>query len=134
MTKYVLDTNIISFIIRGEERVVNKFLAESDQGNTCILPLVVVYEITRGLLAQKAKAKLKNFEEALEDFPIGEISPSVWYRAAEIYAELQSKGKRSEDDADLLIAAFCLINNYTLVTNNTKDFENIEGLKIVDWK
>ena len=36
-------------------------------------------------------------------------------------------------DADILIAAFCLENDYTLVTNNTKDFVNIKGLLINDW-
>jgi len=36
-------------------------------------------------------------------------------------------------DADLLIAASCLVHGYILVTNNKRDFENIEGLQLEDW-
>jgi len=36
-------------------------------------------------------------------------------------------------DNDIYIAAFCLLNGYTLVTRNTKDFENIAELQQVNW-
>jgi len=34
---------------------------------------------------------------------------------------------------DILIGAFCIKNGYTLVTNNTDDFKNMNGIKLVDW-
>jgi len=37
-------------------------------------------------------------------------------------------------DADIFIAAHCIVNDYTLVTDNTGDFERIDGLKFVNWK
>jgi len=36
-------------------------------------------------------------------------------------------------NADILIAAYCLANNFTLVTRNTRDFERVEGLNFVNW-
>jgi predicted nucleic acid-binding protein len=36
-------------------------------------------------------------------------------------------------DMDVLIAAFCKTYDLTLVTNNTKHFENIAGLRLADW-
>jgi len=36
-------------------------------------------------------------------------------------------------DADILIAAFCIVNGYTLVTDNVKHFENIAGLRLMNW-
>jgi len=36
-------------------------------------------------------------------------------------------------DADILIAAHCIVNGYTLITHNTKHFENIEGLLLENW-
>jgi len=36
-------------------------------------------------------------------------------------------------DADLLIAAFCLVDEYILVTNNTRDFEKFTSLQLLDW-
>ena len=57
---------------------------------------------------------------------------NVWLCAARIYAELYTK-RFTITDADILIAAFCMENGYTLVTANIKDFENIDGLQIVNW-
>jgi predicted nucleic acid-binding protein len=37
------------------------------------------------------------------------------------------------DDFDIMIATTALDNDFTLVTNNTKDFENIPNLKLEDW-
>jgi len=52
--------------------------------------------------------------------------------ASDIYAERKASG-RLIDDGDLLIAAQCINNNYVLVTNNTKHFQDIKGLEIMDW-
>jgi predicted nucleic acid-binding protein len=35
--------------------------------------------------------------------------------------------------ADLMIAAVALVHNLTLITNNIADFQNIPGLRLVDW-
>jgi predicted nucleic acid-binding protein len=37
------------------------------------------------------------------------------------------------DDGDLLIAAYCIQNNYILVSNNQKHFEKIENIQVVNW-
>ena len=34
---------------------------------------------------------------------------------------------------DILIAAFCVVNDYLLVTDNTKHFKDIDGLQFVNW-
>ena len=65
-------------------------------------------------------------------YPIGEMRLETWELAANIYTDLR-KAHYTVGDADILIAAFCLIDGYTLVTNNTKDFKNIDGLRFVDW-
>lgn len=52
---------------------------------------------------------------------------------ADIKAKLFDKGIRIED-MDLLIAATAIYNELTLVTNNTKHFENILGLNLENWK
>ena len=56
----------------------------------------------------------------------------VYEKATEIYIALKQKGQLI-GDADILIAAYCLVNGYTLVTNNTNDFDRIDGLRIVNW-
>jgi tRNA(fMet)-specific endonuclease VapC len=37
------------------------------------------------------------------------------------------------DDLDLILASCALAHNLTLVTNNTKHFGRIEGLKVTNW-
>ncbi len=60
------------------------------------------------------------------------MSAEVWELAAVLYADLRRAG-RTVDDADLLIAAFCVEGGYTLVTSNTRHFEGIDGLQLVNW-
>jgi len=52
--------------------------------------------------------------------------------AADIYAIRKRLGQPIEA-ADLLIAAQCLSHGYTLVTNNTRHFEGISGLRLDNW-
>jgi len=56
-----------------------------------------------------------------------EVDIAIWKRAASIWAALRKMGK-IVGDADILIAACCLENGYTLVTYNTKHFIDINGL------
>ncbi len=63
---------------------------------------------------------------------LGEMTAQAWGRAAQIYAELYSK-RMTVGDADILIAAYCLEGGFTLVTANTKDFVNIDDLKMINW-
>jgi tRNA(fMet)-specific endonuclease VapC len=55
-----------------------------------------------------------------------------WKRAEAIYEGLYRKSL-TVGELDILIAAYCLTHACTLVTNNTKDFANIDGLICVDW-
>ena len=61
-----------------------------------------------------------------------EMPISVWDKAAEIYITLKQKGQLIKE-FDILIAAYCLINGYTLATRNTKGFKRIDGLNLVNW-
>lgn len=40
---------------------------------------------------------------------------------------------RNTEDADIFIAAFCIHNNYILVTDNIKHFSNITDLRTINW-
>ncbi|MBI1748547.1 MAG: hypothetical protein HYR55_18460 [Acidobacteria bacterium] len=53
-------------------------------------------------------------------------------KAAEIYADLKKSGQLLED-ADILIAAISIVNDLTLVTNNTQHFARIIELRMEDW-
>ena len=130
---YALDTNIISYMLRQDKYVCEQYLAESQKGHECVIPPVAYYEIKRGLLATNAMGKARDLGVLCQYFEVGEMNTHAWDEAARLYALHRQKGELAED-ADLFIAAFCIVNDYTLVTNNIRHFEHIDGLKLVNWK
>ena len=134
---YTLDTNTISYFLRGEGNVRHYYDKEILQaGNPYAIPWIVVYEINRWLFYNPDKDK-KNFEREFSALfynvrYTAEMSLGVWKKAAKIYISLKSKGQLI-GDADILIASYCLVNNYTLITRNISDFERIDGLKFNNW-
>jgi len=129
---YALDTNIISYILHGNKNVKERWREEESAGRQATIPLVVYYEIRRGLLAKGAIVKMQAFESLCAMLRVSDLTKADMDIAASIYAKLKSRGLPI-DDTDLLIAAQCLTNNHVLVTNNTRHFERIEGLQIINW-
>lgn len=130
---YALDTNIISYMLKTDKQVIERYLSEAEKGCECVIPPIAYYEIKRGLYAINATAKMNHFDALCREFTVGEMNTDIWEKAARLYDSHRKQGKPVED-ADLFIAAFCLINQYTLVTNNTKHFSAIDGLEVVNWK
>ena len=135
---YALDTNTISFFLWGEGNADSCFRKEIiEAGNAYAIPFIVAYEIKRWLLDRPTKQlrvfaeQFNRLFESAEDK--ADMPNAVWEQAADIYIALKQKG-RLIGDADILIAAYCIVNDYTLVTDNTNDFNRIEGLSFVNWK
>jgi predicted nucleic acid-binding protein len=74
-------------------------------------------------------AKIKLLEEAMEVVPLGRESAHVF---AMLKADLEKAGTPL-DDFDLILAACALAHDLVLVTNNTKHFERIQGLRLTNW-
>ena len=76
------------------------------------------------------------FTDLCENGIKNEMTLEIWEKAVEIYVRLISKGTpigKDGKESDIFIAAFCIINDYVLVTNNTEHYGRIEELKIVNW-
>jgi predicted nucleic acid-binding protein len=129
--KYALDTNIISYYLKGNSQVVEKLDSEAESDNI-VVPFFVYFEIKKWLLALNSKTKLTAFDKMFEEFGAGMINREALDLALSIYIKLRKVGI-TVDDGDLLIAAYCIQNNHILVTNNQRHFEKIEGLQVVNW-
>jgi len=129
---YALDTNIISYLLRGDKDVYDRWLHERLKGNKSIIPLVAYYEARRGLIAAKATARLREFEEMCNALSVDVLTLADIDTASDIYAKQKKQGKPI-GDADILIAAQAVNRGYTLVTNNVKHFKGIEGLIFENW-
>jgi len=132
MKKYALDANTISYLLKDYPKVTAQMKQVSDSGNIITIPLVAYYEVKRGLLSVRAVNKMAHFERLCDVLGVDDLSFDVLDKATYIYTDLRHKG-RLVDDADIFIAAFCIVNDCILVTSNVKHFNNIDGLSFVDW-
>jgi tRNA(fMet)-specific endonuclease VapC len=130
--EYVLDTNTIIHLLRGTKSVEMNVERVKSNGARFIIPPYVDYEVRRGLIIRKIPRHEKAYALICDNCSLEPMTGETWQRAAHIYAELYVKYKTVKD-SDIIIAAFCLVNGYTLVTSNTKDFEHIDGLELADW-
>lgn len=128
---YLLDTNIVIYCLKGHE-VVNKNLRShlDDPINISVATLMeLYYGAYKSQKVESNLAKIKTLENSIEVIPLGK-------EAVEIFGIYKAKLERSGtplDDFDLILAACAMTNNLVLVTNNTKHFKRIEGLKVTDW-
>jgi tRNA(fMet)-specific endonuclease VapC len=129
---YALDSNIISFYLRGNTTVIENMERTINEEHTIIITPIAYYEVKRGLLMINATKQLRKFESLCNLFPVGELGDYLLEDAIRIYVQ-ERKAKRNTEDADIFIAAFCMHNNYILVTDNIKHFQGITGLLKVNW-
>ena len=129
---YALDTNIVSYCLKGLYQLDARIDSVLAAGNYITIPPITFYESLRGLLAANATMKLHLFLELCRRLGQSEMERPDWEAAAKLYAVLKRKGQPIHD-SDLLQAAFCLRNRYTLVTHNTRHFRHIDDLSVVDW-
>ena len=130
---YALDTNVIFRYLKNELPSVKNVDNALATNHKLFVPKIVDYEVRRGfkLMRTPSQRKEQVYKLLTQRCPIVEMDTNVWERATDVYRELYRKGF-TVGELDILIAAFCLSRDLILVTNNIKDFENIDGLTIVD--
>ena len=131
MTGYLLDTNIISDLIRNPFGSAARRVEETNTREICT-SIVVAAELRYGC-AKKGSAKLlAKVESVLETIPVMPLDiPADTYYGG-IRAELEAAGQTIGLN-DLLIAAHAFALNLTLVTDNTREFQRIRGLNVENW-
>lgn len=119
---FLCDTNIISELSRPQPNA--GVVRWADTQAEITISVVTLEEIIFGLTA-KLNARIERwFEQFLEDFcSVLPITPEIARRAGELRGRLRLQGKQ-RSQADILLAATAEAHNLTLVTRNTKDFED----------
>jgi len=134
---YALDSDIISYFLKRNRNIQNQLAIILNENNFYSIPPLVYYEVKRWLLLRNATTQLREFTDLYHDSVKNEMTLEIWEKAIEIYMRLVSQGTpigKDGRESDIFIASFCIINDYVLVTNNTKHFINIEELKMDNWK
>jgi len=128
--KYLLDTNIISYYLKGIENLKEKITGNID---SLSISIISYYEIISGLQSIDANKRINEFDKFCKLIDIINLDKPGILASCKIYASLKKTG-RLIDDMDILIAGIALSNNLVMVTDNTDHFERIAGLKVENWK
>jgi predicted nucleic acid-binding protein len=128
---YLLDTDIIIYNLKGSEKIRQALrLHLQDPIKISIITLMeLYYGAYKSRHIDANLAKVKTIEQSFEVISTGQESAETFAR---LKSELEIKGTRL-DDFDLLIASCALAHNLTLVSNNTKHFQRIPGLRLENW-
>jgi tRNA(fMet)-specific endonuclease VapC len=128
---YLLDTNILTDLIKHPDGPVRKRIAEVGEENICT-SIVVACELRFGARKKNAPALRKRIEQLLQTIEVLPLAEDVDRTYAEVRTALEKKG-RSIGANDLLIGAHALNERCVWVTHNGSKFAPIAGLKIDDW-
>ncbi len=128
--KYLIDTDWVIDHLRREPKVSTRLEELSAEG--LAMSIVSLAELYEGILYSRDPAKS---EEGLRrflhpDIAILGLDDATCRLFGNERGRLRRDGK-AVGDMDLLIASTCLQHNLTLLTNNRRHFEVIEGLEIV---
>ncbi len=136
MTRYLLDTNIISNVVRPEPSPPLLTWLEAQADEDLYLASLTIAEIKRGIL-EKPKGRKRDALDAWFDGPEG---PQALFagrilsfdaRAGLRWADLMADGKkrgRPRSALDMIIAAVAQTNGCIVVADNERDFADIDVL------
>ncbi len=130
--RLMLDTNICIAIIKQKPKdILHKFSAYQ-VGDICISSVTLAelrFGVAKSQYQHKNQIALDEFILPLEVAPFDERA-ALYYGA--LRAELEKQGMPI-GSLDTMIAAHALSLDVSLVTNNTKEFQRVIGLKLLDW-
>ena len=131
MTRYMLDTNVISDLIRNPQGKAAKRVARAGEDNICT-SVIVAAELRYGCAKSGSKRLLKAVEDLLGEINVLPFEVPADTEYGGIRTELEAAGKPIGGD-DLLIAAHAYATGATIVTANTGKFKRIRGLTVENW-
>jgi tRNA(fMet)-specific endonuclease VapC len=130
LKKYLLDTNLCIYFIKGQYEL-NKKIAEVGEQN-CFISEMTVAELKYGVENSKTVEDMRKVVNAF--IPKFFVLPI--YNALDIYAKEKAKLRRQGlmiDDFDILIGATAIANDMVMVTNNVAHLSRLDNIVIEDW-
>ena len=130
--RYMLDTNIIVYAKNAGPEIVLKNFRQYNPGDLCISAITMAeleYCVYNSSKPEQNRLALLMFLSNIEIIPFDAHAAAVY---GQIRYDLKTKGEMIGAN-DLLIAAHAKSQGCTLITNNTKEFNRVEGLILDNW-
>jgi tRNA(fMet)-specific endonuclease VapC len=131
VTRYLLDTNAVSDLIRHPRGPVADRIRKLGMAAVCT-SVIVAAELRFGVEKRGSRKLATRVAEALNSLEVLPFEPPADATYAVIRANLEKAGRPIAGN-DLLIAAQAVALGYTLVTDNERDFGRIRGLAAANW-
>jgi len=129
---YLLDTNIVSHWMRGDETVIKKIRSRKpSELSICTITLAEIYYGIENSPVKKKdrRSKIEHIYSQLEIYPFDELAARKY---SMIRTQLEKNGIMISE-RDLQIASIAMANKLIVVTHNVKEFKRIANLDIEDW-
>src|SRR5271157_5702033 len=127
----MLDTNIISDLIKNPQGRAAKRVARVGEDNVCT-SIIVAAELRYGCAKSGSTRWLKAVEDILGELPVLPFDAPADAEYGGIRAELETAGRLIGGN-DLLIAAHAYTTGATIVTANASEFKRVRGLNVENW-
>lgn len=130
-SRYMLDTNIISDLVRSPQGRIFDRIATLGSDTMCI-SIITAAELRYGCAKKGSPRLLAQVETILGSIEILPFDVPADAEYGGIRAELEAAGKPIGPN-DLLIAAHAYAAGAILVTANVGEFERVRGLHVENW-
>ncbi|WP_367873352.1 type II toxin-antitoxin system VapC family toxin [Luteolibacter sp. Populi] len=130
-TRFLLDTNILSELIRNPSGIVRDRI-EKEGEDSIAVSIVVAAELRFGAAKRRSERLSEHVEAILLSVTILPLEEPVDRHYAEIRASLEASGNPIGPN-DLLIAAHARALGLTVVTANVAEFSKVPGLAVTNW-
>lgn len=129
--RYLLDTNIVSDLVRNPQGAVARRIARVGEDKVCT-SIIVACELRYGAEKKGSGRLSAQLEQILSAMPVLPLDGEADRHYGRIRADLERKGTPIGAH-DMLIASHARASGLTLVTNNLGEFRRVGKLKLADW-
>ncbi|MBT3070948.1 type II toxin-antitoxin system VapC family toxin [Rhodomicrobium sp. Az07] len=129
--RYLLDTNIISDLVRNPAGNIAKRIRDVGEANVCT-SIIVACELRFGVAKRNAPRLTRQLEAILQTLDILPFESPADIAYADLRTGLEKRGIPISAN-DMLIAAHAIALGCTLVTANEREFARIDGLQFENW-
>ena len=129
--KFLLDTNIVSELVRRPQGTVAERLTTEGESSVCT-SIVVAAELRFGALKSGSDRLQRQVDMVLSAIKVLPLEEPADQEYANLRQHLESRGEPIGPN-DMLIAAHALSLDCTVVTANDREFSRVPGLRVQNW-
>tara|TARA_R110000823_G_scaffold27609_6_gene80327 strand:- start:500 stop:913 length:414 start_codon:yes stop_codon:yes gene_type:complete len=128
---YLLDTNILSDLVRNPQGVVAAHITKAGENTVCT-SIIAAAELRYGAIKSNSVKLAERIDLILSALEILPLETPADHQYASLRHHLTRRGTPMGPN-DLLIAAHALASDLTVITANVGEFSRVPGLKAENW-